>query len=273
MAKLDELLDAEFEKTAIPFKPEPFAGRKDKSSRVAVVELFSSAQSVRCVAADIVFDALRRTYRPDDVVLLRYHMHVKQSDPLANPDGELSGGLYRVDETPTLLVNGKPGPKLAGAASAAEAGYKETAGLVNQALEGAAKAGLELSVKREGDKLRVMATPTALPGKNEARLRVLLVEDVVRYQGSSGRRLHYHVVRAIIGNEAAQPAIPRKFAISVDGVRRKLAAYLELVNKIEPFPDEERPLELKRLKIVALIQDEESREIFHAVQVDVPEAK
>ena len=38
LAKLEDQLDAEFLKTAIPFKPETYAGRKAKSNRVAVVE-------------------------------------------------------------------------------------------------------------------------------------------------------------------------------------------------------------------------------------------
>ena len=76
LAKLEDVLDKEFEKTAIPFKPEPFAGRKEKSSRVAVVELFTGAHCPPCVAADVGFDALLKTYKPTEVVLLQHHLHV-----------------------------------------------------------------------------------------------------------------------------------------------------------------------------------------------------
>jgi hypothetical protein len=274
IARIDDLLDAEFEKTVVPFKLEPFAGRKEKSSRVAVVELFTSAQSAKCVAANIVFDALLRTYKPTEVILLRYHLHGRQSDPIANPDGELTGALYKVDEVPTVLVNGKAGPKLGGTVTA-EAGYKEMTALLNQSLEGTAKAGLDLAAKRDGDTLTVTATLTALPDRAAARLRVLLVEDVVRYQGSGGHRLHHHVVRAVLADEKTKlpkgDATPRKFTVSLAELRKKLAENLEKVHKEDPFPDDERPLELKRLKVVALVQDEGSNEVLHAVQADVPE--
>ena len=41
IAKLGPELDAEFKKTAIPFTPDVFKGRKGKSNRVVVVELFT----------------------------------------------------------------------------------------------------------------------------------------------------------------------------------------------------------------------------------------
>ena len=47
LVKLDDALDKEFLKAAIPFKPEPFAGRKGKSDRVAVVELFTGLSARR----------------------------------------------------------------------------------------------------------------------------------------------------------------------------------------------------------------------------------
>ena len=38
----------------------PFPGRKGKSDRVALVELFTGAQCPPCVTADVAFDALRK---------------------------------------------------------------------------------------------------------------------------------------------------------------------------------------------------------------------
>ena len=53
-----------------PWWPPPvYAGRKGKSDRVVLVELFTGAQCPPCVTADLAFDALDKTYKPDDVVL------------------------------------------------------------------------------------------------------------------------------------------------------------------------------------------------------------
>ena len=277
IARLDELLDVEFEKKAIPFKPQPFPGRKDKSSRVAVVELFTGAHCPPCVAADVAFDALLKTYKPSEVICLQYHLHVPRPDPLTNLDGELRSALYRVEGTPTFIVNGKNGPEIGGSAKEGEEAYKEMIDAIAKVLLGEAKAGLDLAVQRAGDKIETTVTITGLNSTKPARLILLLVEDVVRYPGSNGQRLHHHVVRAEVADvEAKLPkgaAVLQKFSVSVSDVRTKLAAYLLRVNLDDPFLDDERPLDLKRLKIVALIQEKESKEILHAVQVDVPEGK
>ena len=69
-------------------KPTPFAGRKGKSDRVVLVELFTGAQCPPCVAADKAFDALEKTYKPGEVLLLEYHEHIPGPDPLTSPVNE-----------------------------------------------------------------------------------------------------------------------------------------------------------------------------------------
>ncbi|HVS34832.1 MAG TPA: hypothetical protein VMS17_04565, partial [Gemmataceae bacterium] len=76
LAKIDDQLDAEFLRDAIPFTPTQFTGRTSKSDRVAVVELFTGAQCPPCVAADVAFDAVGKSYKADDLVLLQYHLHI-----------------------------------------------------------------------------------------------------------------------------------------------------------------------------------------------------
>ena len=108
LAKLTKELDEEFERTAIPFKVDAVA-RKGKSSRVALVELFTGAQCPPCVSADIAFDAAVKAYKPADVVLLEYHEHIPGPDPLTNADTEGRHEVLRraIRGTPTAFVNGK----------------------------------------------------------------------------------------------------------------------------------------------------------------------
>ena len=50
-----------------------------------------------------------------------------------------------------------------------------------------------------------------------------------------------------------------------------LAKYLDKFAAEEsPFPHPERPLAMKNLKLIAFVQNDTTREILHAVQVDVP---
>jgi hypothetical protein len=79
---LEGQLDKEYLATHPPFKPTPYAGRKDKdANRVVVMELFTGAQCPPCVAADLGFDGLNKSYQPTDLVLLQYHQHIPGPDP------------------------------------------------------------------------------------------------------------------------------------------------------------------------------------------------
>src|SRR5262249_22800010 len=90
-AKEDE---ARIDKIDTKIKPESFAGRKAKSDRVVLVELFTGAQCPPCVAADMAFDALGKTFKPSEVVLLQYHLHIPGPDPLTNADTETRARFY-----------------------------------------------------------------------------------------------------------------------------------------------------------------------------------
>jgi hypothetical protein len=280
VAEIEKVLDVEFEKTAIPFKPEEFKGRKGKSNRVAVVELFTGAQCPPCVSADIAFDAAAKTYKPSDVVLLQYHLHIPGPDPLTNADSEKRQKYYGDDirGTPTMFVNGTTTPPLGGLKQHGEDRYGTLRKLIDGALETDATADLKLSVDRKGDALDIKATVADLkkPGE-KVHLRFVLIEDVARYAGSNGQRLHHHVVRAFPGGTEGFPLKEAKgeqtVKVVIKDLRDTLNAYLDEAGKRRPFRDDERPLDLKHLKVVALIQDDDSKEILQAAQVEVPAAQ
>ena len=53
-------------------------------------------------------------------------------------------------------------------------------------------------------------------------------------------------------------------------VKVDLTKYLDNFAKEEgPFPRPDRPLALKNLKLIAFVQNDATREVLHAVQVDV----
>src|SRR5206468_734917 len=107
IAKAEKLIDAEFLKTNIPFKPDTVAARKGKNNRMVVLELFTGVQCPPCVSADIAFDALLKTYKSSDVILLQYHLHIPGPDPLTNKDSEARSKFYGVQGTPTMVLDGK----------------------------------------------------------------------------------------------------------------------------------------------------------------------
>ncbi len=284
IAKLDALLDKDFLKYNIPFPVKPYPGRKSKSNRVAVVELFTGAQCPPCVGADVAFDALLKTYRPREVVLLQYHLHIPGPDPLTNADTEKRAKFYGVSSTPSLFLNGSPVEDVGGSRSEARETYDKVCDAVNKQLAEPARAQLKLTAERTGNKLEIAAEYAGLkkPGKN-VRLRFVLVEDVARYVGSNGQRFHHHVVRALPGgvDGFALKSKSGKETVTVDlkGVRKSLNEYLTAWPKKheleeDPFPPASRPLALEHLKVVAFIQDQGAgeKEILQGAQADVPEA-
>jgi hypothetical protein len=279
LVKLNEQLDREFEKTAIPFKPEPYPGRKGKSERVALIELFTGAQCPPCVAADVAFDAALQTYKPTQTVFLEYHLHIPRPDPLTNADAEGRAKYYgdEIQGTPTLFVDGKGAKPLGGPKTRAKESYSLLKEQLDETLEKDADAKIKLTVGRKGDKIDVKAEVSDLAKAGEKiRLRLVLVEDVVPYAGTNGQRLHHHVVRAFPGGTEGFALNRKKLnvqnvTVSLAEVGKGLNEYLDGAGKKRPFLDDDRPLDLKHLKIVAFVQDDETKEILQAAQADVPE--
>jgi hypothetical protein len=278
LEKLEDQLDAEYRKTAIPFKPEPYAGRKGKSNRVAVVELFTGAQCPPCVAADVAFDAALESYAPADAVFLEYHLHIPGPDPLTNPDSEGRSRYYAdaIRGTPTAFVNGNATEPLGGPQQRGKESHDLLRKALSEALETEPQAALKVSVQRQGDKLDLRAEVSDLKKTGEkVRLRFVLVEDVVRYAGRNGQRLHHHVVRAFPGGvdgfPLKQASAKPSASVSLADLAKKLSEYLAKPAPQGPYVDDERPLNLKHLKVVAVVQDDSSKEILQAAQAEVPE--
>jgi hypothetical protein len=280
IAEIEAKLDQDYLAKMPPFKFVQFAGRKGKSDRVAVMELFTGAQCPPCVAADVAFDALEKTYKPADVILLQYHMHIPGPDALTNPDDVSRWDYYRekfpqdIGGTPSTLFNGHPQHGGGGSMDGAEGKYQEYRGAIDSLLEKQAPARLTLKANRHGDQIDIKAQVAALPEPNaKKRLRFVLVEERIGYVGSNRLRFHHHVVRALPGG-AAGLALTEKdsehtVSLNTQELRQQLEKYLDEYAKKRPFPTAQRPLDFKDLKVVALIQDDATREILQAAQVDV----
>jgi hypothetical protein len=273
--KADEAkeVEARAKKIDLAIKPAPFAGRQGKSDRVVLVELFTGTQCPPCVAADLAFDALGKTFKPTEVVRLEYHEHIPGPDPLANSDTEARLDYYRLEATPTILFNGKPGPEGGGGAAAGWDKYDEYVESLLPLLEDPAKAKLTARASRKGAKVRIDVEASDLPAKGNFRLRVVLVEEEVAYTGPNKVAEHQNVVRAYVGGlggeKITDQSLNKTLTIDVDEVRKNLREYLEKVEKKGGFPGKERPLDLKKLRVVAFVQNEETREVLQAVQADV----
>jgi hypothetical protein len=251
-----------------------YAGRKAKSDRVVLVELFTGAQCPPCVAADLAFDGLEQTYRPSEAVLLQYHLHIPGPDPLTNPDTETRSSFYEVRSTPVILINGQQGPRGGGGFDVCQARYDSYTESINEMLEQSAKASIKLSAAQKGNRIDINADVSDLAeGKGDVRLRLALVEELVSYTGGNRLPTHHCVVRAFAGGPAGfalkEKSSTKSASIDVEDLRKKLSEYLDKYNKDDMFPSKDRPLEMKRLRVVAFVQNNDTKEVYQAAQVPV----
>src|SRR5262249_11450951 len=157
-----------------PFKPAGFPGRKGNSQRVLVMELFTGAQCPPCVAADAAFDALETTYKPADVILLQYHMHIPGPDPLTNPDSEARMRYYSkkfprdAGGTPSTIFNGKANSLGGGGLLAqSERKYHQYREHIDKLLEETTPVHLNLTAGRKGDHINLKAEVSELSEPGE----------------------------------------------------------------------------------------------------------
>jgi hypothetical protein len=278
IAKLELRDFAEYAKLLPPFKAEAFAGRKAKSDRAAVVEVFTGAECPPCIGVDLAFDGLLKTYKPTEAILLQYHLHVPAPDPLTSPDAISRANYYgdAIKGTPALFISGKLGTDGGGGAATSEKFYKQFRMTIDDILEKPAGVKLALAVskgEKGGYSAKATVSDLATPGE-KVMLRFALAEERVRYTGGNGLRYHHMVVRAMPGGAKGFPLTKKSHeetvSVNPDDVRATLNKYLDDFAKQEgPFPRSDRPLALRNLKLVALVQNDATKEILNAVQVDL----
>jgi hypothetical protein len=265
---------------AFPLRPEPFAGRKVKSDRAVLVELFSSAEDPSSVAAALAFDALPRVYKPTDVVRLQYDLHLPEHpDPLATKAGDARWKYYGgrpTGGTPTTVIGGKADPTGGGAAEFSPAKLKQYRAMIDPRLDQPAGAAVQVSATRAGERLTITAKVSGVAKPNDkVRLRVAVAEAVVRFRGGNGLRYHQCVVRGFAGTPdgipLTRPVVEQQAVVDLGALRAALNAELdEYQKKNEGWVFADRPMGLKKLVVVAFVQDDATRDVLQAGQVEVP---
>lgn len=268
-------------KIDLTVRTQTYPGRDAKNNRVVLFELFTGAECPPCIAADLGFDGLLKTFKPSDVILLQYHEHIPGPDPLSNEQTLARMKYYaeafgrEVGGTPASILNGTPTAGGGGGKDRGQDKYDAYYDAILSKLDEAAKVKLAATVKRNGDKIDIEADVSELkdPGAS-IKLRLVLIEDVVEYKGGNGLEKHHHVVRAfpggVEGTALKEKSLKHKASVDLGDLRKELTKYLtDFYKKAEEELPKNVPMEFKNLKVVALVQDDNTREVLHAIQVDV----
>ncbi|MCA1686539.1 MAG: hypothetical protein LC745_11310, partial [Planctomycetia bacterium] len=142
------------------------------------------------------------------------------------------------------------------------------------------QADIRVTADRSGDEVLIAASATVtaggdVPKSARPRLRVVLVEKTVRYQGGNGIRLHHNVVRAFPGGVEGKPLDGGKAevtaTVNLSDLRKRLTAYLDAFPDVSgrSFPQPPPPIDLDGLAVVAFVQDDADHAIWHGVHVPV----
>jgi hypothetical protein len=195
---------------------------------------------------------------------------------MTNADTEARAKYYSVNSTPSTVFNGqRPLPPGGGAMTASEGLYKKYMEVINPILENSSDTKLRLTANKVGNKIDIKAEVSGVKEPDDKkRLRLVLVEESIRYVGSNRLRFHHHVVRALPGGVAGfalkEANSQHSASVNLEELRAQLVKYLDTYAKENrPFPYADRPLDLKHLKVVGLIQNDETKEIVQVVEVDV----
>ena len=143
-------------------------------------------------------------------------------------------------------------------------------------VEQPAKAAIKLTATRKGEQVEIKADVSDLEETGDTvRLRLALVEDEVAYTGRNGISGYQNVVRSFPGGAGGTPlktkTSTKTATVDVDALRKELTAYLDKFAAETPFLTKARPLDLKKLSVVAFIQNDETGEVLQAAQAEVAE--
>lgn len=272
-------LDAEYATKVPPFKPEKVAEKKD--AKPVVLELFTGAQCPPCVAADVAFDALGDAYSHNNVILLQYHLHIPGPDPLTNTDAIARQKYYgdQIRGTPSTIFNGKSEGGGGGGMGNAQAKFGQFKTIIDRALESKPAVKIDLKATRKGDSIEIAAKAKGekLPEGALPRLRYVLTEEVVKYVGSNKLRFHHHVVRDLPGGADGfsldkAGTVDNTTTVDVKKLRGEIEKYVTDFEAKSTFFGTKPGIDLKKLSVVAFVQDDTSKEILGAATVDLVES-
>lgn len=274
---LDEFKDEIYRKRVLAFADQP-AAEAPAGNKIILCELFTGSSCPPCVGADIATGALEVTFPKTQLIVLRYHQHIPGPDPLTIPDGEARfSSYYHGQGTPTVLINGAPVNNVGGYLPNSPDIYRGLKTLVTQQLETKANVKVGVNARVVDGTLQLVANVTGLEQlgdeAKDVRLRVVIAEDEVHFLARNGVRSHEMIVRRMIGGpggiEPKDGKLTVKESIPLAELKSSLADYLKKYEEDEGIDFPAKPLDLKRLHVVAFAQNDESHEILQTSAIAV----
>ena len=258
-----------------PFDP----GRYEPASehnpdKVVLAELFTGAECRPCVAADLAFAGLEKHYSRRQLILLEYHLHIPGPDPMTNRETVNRSRYYGARGTPATYIDGAQTVGGGGSEDQAESTFRRYKTSIRERLSQAPRVQLSLRpLDRNSNRLTVSGEVVIDKPVPNARLRLVLSEKVVHYTGGNGIHFHHFVVRQMLGKpkglDLGSTTGRLEFSESVNfealeaGLRDDLDEY-ELKRSGFKWMERLDSVDRNQLAVVALVQDDETKEVLQA---------
>lgn len=281
LAGLEEMIDAKYEKVfPDPVKAVAYQPTSARGDHAVLAEVFTGSGCPPCVAADLAFDTFLNRYQRKDVIVMMYHLHIPQPDPMTNPSTQARQKYYNVRGVPTFAIDGDSSMSGGGGRSATKSVYDRLLPVIEKNLEKKAEAQIKLDAVMTDSGIKVLANVTTTKSDAKLKLQIALVEEKLRFTGENGIRVHPMVVRSLAGENAGgfalgekPEAISWRFDLSAisqelkkalddfEGTRKETDGYT--------FVEKKHAIDSTNLSVVAFVQDETSKQILQAVTVRV----
>ena len=276
-AGFDKHLDDVYTQSMPKFTGKPVNPRPaDPENRVVLCELFTGTGCGYCVAADVAFDHLLKTYAPSELVALQYHEHIPQPDPLTNQDSEARFRFYFPDRggTPTFTIDGMAAQR-GGLLHQAPDVYAAIRSAIDHFLARKTSVRIQLAAQPKGSVVAVTADADgSFPPNEPIRLRLALAEERIFLRGSNGIREHEMVVRAMPGGPQGIGLKDGKLhyegKVDLKLIRQELNDQLVADEEKQKSKFASKPLDLSHLRLVAFVQNDQSREVYQAKMIPFP---
>ena len=273
---LEDFVLAEYSKRIHKFGDHVQPRPDSKKNHVVLCELFTGAMCPPCVAADVATGGLEANFARSDVIVVRYHQHIPGPDPLVNADAEARFDYYVGDgqaSTPALCIDGQR-VQVGGFLEHSQNVYQGVCGVLESVLKQPTNMQIAAEAVGQAGQLHLkvqVSGPKVYP--ETVRLRLLLAEDGVQFQARNGIRVHDMLVRSmpagVMGVGVKGGKLGFEGDVDLAALKKELSDYLAAFEKGRNYEFAKKPLELKRLRLVAFVQDDATRKVLQATVVDV----
>lgn len=281
LSGLEEIIDTKYEKVfPDPVKATPYQPTSARGDHAVLAEVFTGSGCPPCVAADLAFDTFLNRYQRKDVIVMMYHQHIPQPDPMTNPSSQARAKYYNVRGVPTFAIDGDSSMSGGGGRSQTKSVYDRLLPVIEGDLEKKAEAQIKLDAVMADGGIKVLANVTGTKPDAKLKLQIALVEEKLRFTGENGIRIHPMVVRSLAGENAGGFALGEKpeaisWRFDLTAISQELLKALDDFEGTRKatdgytFVEKKNAIDPTNLSVVAFVQDEKTKQILQAVTVRV----